>query len=163
MLDDQDLVKIGAYYVLQNKQKEALEYYKRAYEQNSANAQACEYLSLWEQSQKNYLQAEKYLRQSESFKTNSALRLRQVHLLKLAGEQEKALLAMEQAYQDFNESIEINNIINEIFCHNKKFLLSLKYFKFLKTKINIKIKNNNNNISSSMFMQNLINFFIVHI
>lgn len=107
MLDDQDLVKIGAYYVLQNKQKEALEYYKRAYEQNSANAQACEYLSLWEQSQKNYLQAEKYLRQSESFKTNSALRLRQVHLLKLAGEQEKALLAMEQAYQDFNDSIEI--------------------------------------------------------
>ena len=107
LLTDEDLVKIGAYYTLQNKPDIAKKYYLRAYQQNPKNAQTCEFLSLWEQSQKNYLQAEKYLKQSEAFKTNSALRLRQVHLLKLAGEQEKALLAMQQAYTDFSDSIEI--------------------------------------------------------
>lgn len=108
ILTEEDLVKIGAYYALQNKPKEAKKYYLRAYQQNPKNARACEFLSLWEQSQKNYLQAENYLKQSEDFKTNSALRIKQVHLLKLAGEQEKALLAMQQAYQDFNDSVEIS-------------------------------------------------------
>ncbi len=107
LLTEEDLIKIGGYYVLQNKPDSARKYYQRAYQQNPKNARACEFLSLWEQSQKNYLQAENYLKQSEDFKTNSSLRIRQVHLLKLAGEKEKALLAMEQAYTDFNDSIEI--------------------------------------------------------
>lgn len=107
LLTEEDLVKIGAYYTLQNKPAEAKKYYQRAYDLDPKNARACEFLSLWEQSQKNYLQAENYLKQSEDFKDNSALRIRQVHLLKLAGQQEKALSAMQQAYQDFNDSIEI--------------------------------------------------------
>lgn len=107
LLTEEDLVKIGAYYTLQNKPAEAKKYYQRAYDLNQKNARACEFLSLWEQSQKNYLQAENYLKQSEDFKNNSALRIRQVHLLKLAGRQDKALSAMQQAYQDFNDSIEI--------------------------------------------------------
>jgi|GEM_PF-2936124 hypothetical protein len=107
LLDAEDLVKIGAYYTLQNKPKDAYKYYLRAYELEPSHPQACEFLSLWEQSQKNYLKAESYLRQSESFKTNPSLRVKQVHLLKLAGEQQKALTAMQQAYQDFNDSIEI--------------------------------------------------------
>ena len=107
ILDDNDLVKIGGYYVLQNKPQEALKYYQRAYLQNPQNARACDFLSAWEQSQKHFLQAANYLTQSEDFKTNPALRLRQVHLLKLAGAPDKALLAMQQAHQDFNDSLEI--------------------------------------------------------
>lgn len=107
LLAEQDLVKIGAYYVLQKKPKEAKEYYERAYNLNPSNPQACEYLSLWEQSQKNYLKAEEYVRQSSLFKNTPSLRLRQVQLLKLAGAQDEALQAMQQAYQDFNDSIEI--------------------------------------------------------
>ena len=107
LLEEQDLVKIGAYYVLQKKPKEAKEYYERAYNLNSSNPQACEFLSLWEQSQKNYLEAEKYVKQSSLFQNTPALRLRQVQLLKLAGAQDEALQAMQQAYKDFDGSIEI--------------------------------------------------------
>ena len=107
LLEEEDLVKIGGYLVLQNKPKQAKLYYERAYQQNPHNPQACEFLSLWEQSQKSFLQAEAYLRQSSLFKTNPALRLKSVHLLKLAGAQDKALLAMQQAYLDFNDSLEI--------------------------------------------------------
>ncbi len=107
LLTDEDLIKIGAYYVLQNKPEEAKKYYLRAYQQNPKNEQACNYLSLWEQKQKNYLKAVEYLKQSENFKTNSALRLKQVHLLKLAGKPQEALLAMQQSFADFNDSIEI--------------------------------------------------------
>ena len=107
LLDEHDLVKIGAYYVLQKKPKEAKEYYERAYNLNPSNPQACEYLSLWEQSQKNYLKAEEYVRQSGLFKNTPSLRLRQVQLLKFAGAQDEALQAMQQAYKDFDGSIEI--------------------------------------------------------
>ena len=107
LLTEEDLVKIGGYYALQNKPEEAKKYYQRAYQINPKNARACEFLSLWEQSQKNYLQAENYLKQSEEFKTNPALRIKQVHLLKLVGAQDKALLAMQQAYTDFEGSVEI--------------------------------------------------------
>ena len=107
ILEEEELIKIGAYLILQNKEKEAKNYYLRAYEQNPGNARACEFLSLWEQKQKNYLQAEEYLRRSELFKTDPGLRLKQVYLLKLAGAQDKALLAMRQAYQDFSQSLEI--------------------------------------------------------
>ena len=121
LLEEQDLVKIGAYYVLQKKPKEAKEYYERAYNLNSSNPQACEFLSLWEQSQKNYLEAEKYVKQNSLFKNTPALRLRQVQLLKLAGAQEEALQAMQQAYKDFDGSIEIGFYYALLLEDNKRY------------------------------------------
>lgn len=126
ILYEEDLVKIGAYLVLQNKPLEAKKYYERAYQQNPSNPFACEFLSLWEQNQKNYLQAEEYLKQSSLFDTNSALRVKQAHLLKLAGEDKKALLAMEQAYKDFNESLEIGFYYSLILSDNKENKKALK-------------------------------------
>ena len=131
LLTEEDLVKIGAYYVLQNKPQEAKKYYERAYNQNKSNPQACEFLSLWEQSQKNYLKAEEYLRQSALFKTNSSLRLKQVYLLKLAGAQDEAVLAMRQAYQDFNESIEIGFYYALLLEDNKDYKQAAKVLETL--------------------------------
>lgn len=131
LLTEGDLVKIGAYYVLQNKPAEAKKYYQRAYHQNPNNARACEFLSLWEQSQKNYSQAENYLKQSEDFKTNSALRIKQVHLLKLAGKQKEALSAMEQAYKDFNDSIEIGFYYALMLEDNKDYKQAAKILELL--------------------------------
>ena len=131
LLEEGDLVKIGGYYVLQNKPKQAKEYYERAYQQNQTNPQACEFLSLWEQSQRNFLQAQEYLKQSSLFKTTPALRVKQVHLLKLAGAQDKALLAMQQAYQDFNESLEIGFYYALLLEDNKQYKQASKVLETL--------------------------------
>ena len=101
------LVKIGAYYTLDNKKNEALTYFRRAKNLDNGQPAAAQFLVLDAQNRGDYDSAVKLLKESSAYEKEPAFHIRASYFLSRAGRPEESAQVLKEAYQKFPDDAEI--------------------------------------------------------
>lgn len=116
------LVKIGAYYVLEEKKDIALQYFKRAKALDNSQASATEFLVLDAISRGDYEAAFKLLTESSAYDSEPSSHIRASYFLSKAGKSAKSAEVLREAYSKFPQD-------NEIAFYYALSLIDLKDYK----------------------------------
>ncbi len=116
------LVKIGAYYVLEEKKDIALQYFRRAKALDNSQASATEFLVLDAISRGDYEAAFKLLTESSAYDSDPSFHIRASYFLSKAGKSAKSAEVLREAYSKFPQD-------NEIAFYYALSLIDLKDYK----------------------------------
>ena len=116
------LVKIGAYYVLEEKKDIALQYFRRAKALDNSQASATEFLVLDAISRGDYEAAFKLLTESSAYDSEPSSHIRASYFLSKAGKSAKSAEVLREAYSKFPQD-------NEIAFYYALSLIDLKDYK----------------------------------
>lgn len=116
------LVKIGAYYVLEEKKDIALQYFRRAKALDNSQASATEFLVLDAISRGDYEAAFKLLTESSAYDSEPSFHIRASYFLSKAGKSAKSAEVLREAYSKFPQD-------NEIAFYYALSLIDLKDYK----------------------------------
>lgn len=116
------LVKIGAYYVLEEKKDIALQYFRRAKALDNSQASATEFLVLDAISRGDYEAAFKLLTESSAYYSEPSFHIRASYFLSKAGKSAKSAEVLREAYSKFPQD-------NEIAFYYALSLIDLKDYK----------------------------------
>lgn len=101
------LVKIGAYYTLDDKKNEALTYFRRAKNLDNGQPAAAQFLVLDAQNRGDYVSAVKFLKESSAYEAEPSFHIRASYFLSRAGRPEESAQVLKEAYEKFPDDAEI--------------------------------------------------------
>lgn len=116
------LVKIGAYYVLEENKDVAMQYFRRAKALDKGQASAAEFLVLDAQSRGDYETAFQLLTESSAYVSEPSFHIRASYFLSKAGQNDKSMEVLRDAYSKFPQD-------NEIAFYYALSLIDLKDYK----------------------------------